>query len=391
MARKHEPSSFSPPTPPYGFPADPLAESDISAILVDEPMDLLLEKELFVEADPLHAEEMELALVNFSDPSLALPRSNTDDLIRLYLQEIGRVPLLKVAEEIDLARQIKTWLELEEKRHRLRKQLNHIPSDRELAEFTGEPLDVLTKIIARGKRAKAHLINANLRLVVSVAKKYQGRGLPLLDLIQEGTLGLIRAAEKFDYTRGFKFSTYATWWIRQGITRAIAMQARTIRLPVHVVEKVNKIKKATRQLSQQLGRSPNEAEIAKAVEMDVEQLRFVRRAIQMPVSLETPVGREEDTALGDLIQAQGEIPEQEVVHSLMRQDLEDLLQTLTPRERDVLRLRYGLVDGRSRTLDEVGQYFTLTRERIRQIEARALRKLRHPQRLRRVREYLEGH
>ncbi len=329
-------------------------------------------------------------LVNWSENTSNLPRHGTDDLIRLYLQEIGRVPLLKGAEEVDLARQVKAWLDVEEKRQTLSKKLTYLPTDLELAAHLEEPFELVSKLIQRGKRAKKHLINANLRLVVSVAKKYQGRGLPLLDLIQEGTLGLIRAAEKFDYTRGFKFSTYATWWIRQGITRAIAMQARTIRLPVHVVEKVNKVKKATRQLSQQLGRAPLEREVAEAVEMDVEQLRFVRRAIQVPVSLETPVGREEDTALGDLIQSPGPMPEQEVIHTLMRQDLEELLHTLTPREREVLRLRYGLVDGRSRTLDEVGQYFTLTRERIRQIESRALRKLRHPQRLRRVREYLEG-
>jgi len=302
------------------------------------------------------------------------PRGNTDDLIRLYLQEIGRVPLLKGNEEIELARQIRAWLDCE---RQLKKG--------ELTEYEHPEL-----VINRGKRAKAHLIKANLRLVVSVAKKYQGRGMLLLDLIQEGTIGLIRAAEKFDYTRGFKFSTYATWWIRQGITRAIAMQARTIRLPVHVVEKVNKVKKATRQLSQQLGHHPSEKELATFLEMDIEQLRFVRRAIQVPISLETPVGREEDTALGDLIQAQGDLPEQEVTHTLMRQDLEALLHTLTPREREVLRLRYGLMDGQSRTLDEVGQYFALTRERIRQIEARALRKLRHPQRLLRIREYLEG-
>ncbi|MBC8121938.1 MAG: RNA polymerase sigma factor RpoD [Gemmatimonadaceae bacterium] len=331
--------------------------------------------------DDLPESDVELSVVE----EVATARGNTEDLVRLYLQEIGRVPLLKPAEEIELARRISTWLQYEEKRR----------------NFTPDVLDVwllqanLTApqwalIVRDGQRAKAHLVKANLRLVVSVAKRYQGRGLHLLDLIQEGTLGLIRAAEKFDYTRGFKFSTYATWWIRQGITRAIAMQARTIRLPVHIVEKVNRIKKATRQLSQQLGRTPSEDEIAEAVEMDSEQLRFVRKAIQLPVSLETPVGREEDTALGDLIQAKGDEPEQGVVRDLMCQDLEALLQTLTPRERDVLRLRYGLLDGRSRTLDEVGQQFSLTRERIRQIEARALRKLRHPQRLQRVREYLEG-
>ncbi|BAC89275.1 RNA polymerase sigma factor RpoD [Gloeobacter violaceus] len=341
------------------------------------PSDDLWSDEVLVEAE---AETEVLAPEEFT-----VVRGSTDDLVRLYLQEIGRVALLKPAEEIELARRIATWLSLEEKRSKF--QAVAAESWLESANLTPQQWST---IVREGERAKAHLVKANLRLVVSVAKKYQGRGLHLLDLIQEGTLGLIRAAEKFDYTRGFKFSTYATWWIRQGITRAIAMQARTIRLPVHIVEKVNRIKKATRQLSQQLGRSPSEDEIAQAVEMDADQLRFVRKAIQLPVSLETPVGREEDTALGDLIQAKGNEPEHGVVRDLMNQDLESLLQTLTPRERDVLRLRYGLIDGRSRTLDEVGQQFGLTRERIRQIEARALRKLRHPQRLQRVREYLEG-
>jgi RNA polymerase primary sigma factor len=341
------------------------------------PSDDIWSDEVQVEAE---AEAEVLAPEEF-----AVVRGSTDDLVRLYLQEIGRVPLLKPAEEIELARRIATWLSLEEKRSKF--QAVAAESWLDAANLTPQQW---ATIVREGERAKAHLVKANLRLVVSVAKKYQGRGLHLLDLIQEGTLGLIRAAEKFDYTRGFKFSTYATWWIRQGITRAIAMQARTIRLPVHIVEKVNRIKKATRQLSQQLGRSPSEDEIAEAVEMDADQLRFVRKAIQLPVSLETPVGREEDTALGDLIQAKGNEPEHGVVRDLMNQDLESLLQTLTPRERDVLRLRYGLIDGRSRTLDEVGQQFGLTRERIRQIEARALRKLRHPQRLQRVREYLEG-
>ena len=337
------------------------------------------------------AEEPERSVVVESELS-ARPASKagTDDLVRMYLQEIGRVPLLKASEEIELARRIADWLVMEEARLTLKAELERMPTEVEMAAVLKLTVPEYRRKVHEGKKAKAHLIKANLRLVVSVAKKYQGRGLPLLDLIQEGTLGLIRAAEKFDHTRGFKFSTYATWWIRQGITRAIAMQARTIRLPVHIVEKVNKIKKMTRQLSQQFGRTPTEREVAEAVDMEPEQLRFVRRAIQLPVSLETPVGREEDTALGDLIQAQGDMPEQDVTRSLMRQDLESLLQTLTGRERDVLRLRYGLADGRTRTLDEVGQHFALTRERIRQIEARALRKLRHPQRLQKVREYLEG-
>ncbi len=340
---------------------------------------------ILAPAELLKAEPLRVSLKSPSSIS-----SRSDDSIRLYLQEIGRIPLLKGNEEVDLARQIKQWSDLEQKRQRLHKQLGRVVSESEFAEYSGETTMTLTRISQRGQRAKAHLIKANLRLVVSIAKKYQGRGLSLLDLIQEGTLGLIRAAEKFDYARGFKFSTYATWWVRQGITRAIALQARTIRLPVHVVEKINRLKKATRQLSQQLGRTPTEQELARELELDVSQLRAVRRAMQVPVSLESPVGREEDTMLGELIPCPGTAPDQEVIQSLMRQDVEKLLETLAPRERDVLRLRYGLEDGRGHTLDEVGHHFSLTRERIRQIEVRALRKLRHPQRLQRVKDYLEN-
>ena len=276
-----------------------------------------------------------------------------DDPVRMYLREIGRISLLSGDEEIELARKI--------------------------AEG-GEA----------GMRAKRKLVQANLRLVVSIAKKYVGRGMLFLDLIQEGNLGLIRAAEKFDHERGYKFSTYATWWIRQAITRAIADQARTIRIPVHMVETINKLKKTTRKLAQELSRKPSEEELAKAMGISIVKLREIIKGAQEPLSLETPIGKEEDSRLGDFIEDRdAEAPAQSVAHELVREDLTEVLAGLSPRERDVLRLRFGLDDGRQRTLEEVGQLFGVTRERIRQIEAKALRKLRHPNRSRRLREYID--
>jgi len=276
-----------------------------------------------------------------------------DDPVRMYLREIGRISLLSGDEEIELARKI--------------------------AEG-GEA----------GMRAKRKLVQANLRLVVSIAKKYVGRGMLFLDLIQEGNLGLIRAAEKFDHERGYKFSTYATWWIRQAITRAIADQARTIRIPVHMVETINKLKKTTRKLAQELSRKPSEEELAKAMGISIVKLREIIKVAQEPLSLETPIGKEEDSRLGDFIEDRdAEAPAQSVAHELLREDLTEVLAGLSPRERDVLRLRFGLDDGRQRTLEEVGQLFGVTRERIRQIEAKALRKLRHPNRSRRLREYID--
>lgn len=276
-----------------------------------------------------------------------------DDPVRMYLREIGRIPLLTGDEEIELARQI----------------------------------------VAGGKqgaRAKQKLVQANLRLVVSIAKKYVGRGMLFLDLIQEGNLGLIRAAEKFDHERGYKFSTYATWWIRQAITRAIADQARTIRIPVHMVETINKLKKITRKLAQELSRKPTEDELAHAMAISVPKLRDIIKVAQEPLSLETPIGKEEDSRLGDFIEdREAKAPATTVAHELLREDLTEVLSSLSPRERDVLRLRFGLDDGRQRTLEEVGQLFGVTRERIRQIEAKALRKLRHPNRSRRLKEYIE--
>jgi RNA polymerase primary sigma factor len=276
-----------------------------------------------------------------------------DDPVRMYLREIGRIPLLTSTQEIELARKI---------------------------EAGG----------AEGAIAKRKLVQANLRLVVSIAKKYVGRGMLFLDLIQEGNLGLIRGAEKFDHERGYKFSTYATWWIRQSITRSIADQARTIRIPVHMVETINKLKKMTRQLAQDKGRKPTEEEIAASMEITVSRLREIVKMAQEPVSLETPVGKEDDSKLGDFIEDRdGETPAMSVTQELLREDIIEVMATLSPRERDVLRLRFGLDDGRQRTLEEVGQLFGVTRERIRQIEAKALRKLRHPNKSRRLREYMD--
>lgn len=273
-----------------------------------------------------------------------------DDPVKVYLKEIGRVPLLSSDEEIELAIRI---------------------SDGDVA-------------------AKQRLSEANLRLVVSIAKRYLGRGMQFLDLIQEGNLGLIKAVEKFDYTKGFKFSTYATWWIRQAITRAIADQARTIRIPVHMVETINKVKKVQSQLLHQNGHEPSADEIAEELDMPVDKVREIMRVAQEPVSLETPIGEEEDSHLGDFIpDNDAPAPADAASHTMLREQLSDVLSTLTPREEKVLRLRFGLQDGRSRTLEEVGKEFNVTRERIRQIEAKALRKLRHPSRSRKLKDYLD--
>jgi len=312
----------------------------------------------------------------------------TEDSIRLYLQEIGRIRLLRADEEIELARKIADLLELERLRDDLEEGLEREPSDAEWAESVGMPLPQFRYRLHLGRRAKDKMVQSNLRLVVSIAKKYMNRGLSFQDLIQEGSLGLIRAAEKFDHEKGYKFSTYATWWIRQAITRAIADQSRTIRLPVHLYETISRIKKTTKLLSQEMGRKPTEEEIAERMEMTIEKLRFIAKSAQLPISLETPIGKEEDSRLGDFIESDGETPEDDVSKSLLREDLEGVLGTLSPRERDVLRLRYGLDDGRMKTLEEIGQIFNVTRERIRQIEAKALRKLRHPNRNSVLREYI---
>ena len=305
----------------------------------------------------------------------------TGDPVRMYLKEIGKVPLLTAAEEIDLAMKIEAGVAATEELER--------------AEADGVELDRrekrrLGRIEQVGLDAKQQLIEANLRLVVSIAKRYVGRGMLFLDLIQEGNLGLIRAVEKFDYTKGFKFSTYATWWIRQAITRAIADQARTIRIPVHMVETINKVKKVSYQLLHANGREPSAEEIAEELDMPVDKVREIMRVAQEPVSLETPIGEEEDSHLGDFIpDDDAPAPADAASHTLLKETLGSVLDSLTPREEKVLRLRFGLEDGRSRTLEEVGKEFNVTRERIRQIEAKALRKLRHPSRSKKLKDFLD--
>jgi RNA polymerase primary sigma factor len=313
----------------------------------------------------------------------------TEDSIRVYLQEIGRIRLLRPDEEIELARKIADLLQLEEIAAQFEADHGRQPDNKEWAALMEMPSIKFRRRLMLGRRAKEKMVQSNLRLVVSIAKKYMNRGLSFQDLIQEGSLGLIRAAEKFDHEKGYKFSTYATWWIRQAITRAIADQSRTIRLPVHLYETISRIKKTTKTLSQEFGRKPTEEEIAESMEMTIEKLRFIAKSAQLPISLETPIGKEEDSRLGDFIEADIENPEQDVAKNLLREDLEGVLATLSPRERDVLRLRYGLDDGRMKTLEEIGQIFDVTRERIRQIEAKALRKLRHPNRNGVLKEYIK--
>jgi len=306
------------------------------------------------EADEV--DESDLALIEaeeeeISNIDLTVPEGiSTEDPVRMYLKEIGKVPLLSADEEIGLAQRMEQG----------------------------------------DKNARKRLAEANLRLVVSIAKRYVGRGMQFLDLIQEGNLGLIKAVEKFDYRKGYKFSTYATWWIRQAITRAIADQARTIRIPVHMVETINKLIRVQRQLLQELGREPLPEEVAKEMNIPVERVREIQKISQEPVSLETPIGEEEDSHLGDFIQDDNvPVPAEAAAFTLLKEQLMEVLGTLTDREQKVLRLRFGLDDGRARTLEEVGKEFNVTRERIRQIEAKALRKLRHPSRSRKLKDYLE--
>ena len=307
--------------------------------------------------DDLDLDDLDESIVKDDTPmeieeiDLSLPKGiSIDDPVRMYLKEIGKIPLLKPHEEVELARRMHEGDEL----------------------------------------AKQRLVEANLRLVVSIAKRYVGRGMLFLDLIQEGNLGLIKAVEKFDYVKGFKFSTYATWWIRQAITRAIADQARTIRIPVHMVETINKLIRVSRQLLQELGRDPKPEEIAKEMDMTEDKVREIMKIAQDPVSLETPIGEEEDSHLGDFIpDDDAPAPAEAAAYSLLKEQIEDVLGSLNEREQKVLKLRFGLEDGRARTLEEVGKEFDVTRERIRQIEAKALRKLRHPSRSKKLRDYLD--
>ena len=306
-----------------------------------------------------------------------------DDPVRMYLKEIGKVDLLTPDEEVELAKKMQAGMEAKEKIKELDER-----------QHNGEQIDekeyqALRKAIRGGENAKKRLSEANLRLVVSIAKRYVGRGMLFLDLIQEGNLGLLKAVEKFDCTKGFKFSTYATWWIRQAITRAIADQARTIRIPVHMVETINKVIRVSRQLLQELGHDPQPEEIAEEMNMPVERVREILKIAQEPVSLETPIGEEEDSHLGDFIPDDDALePAEAASFTLLKEQLVEVLKTLTPREEKVLRLRFGIEDGRTRTLEEVGKEFNVTRERIRQIEAKALRKLRHPSRSKKLKDFL---
>ncbi len=308
----------------------------------------LLQEEL-EEPDIEDLQEVEDIKLDEIDLTAGIEGISIDDPVRMYLREIGKIPLLSYDEELELAQ----------------------------------------KVLEDNEEAKKKLAESNLRLVVSIAKKYVGRGMLFLDLIQEGNMGLIKAVEKFDYTKGFKFSTYATWWIRQAITRAIADQARTIRIPVHMVETINKLIRTSRHLLQQLGREPTPEEIAKEMEIPVEKVAEIQKIAQDPVSLETPIGEEDDSHLGDFIQDDDSpAPQDSAAYTMLKEQLEEVMETLTPREAKVLKLRFGLEDGKARTLEEVGKEFMVTRERIRQIEAKALRKLRHPSRSRKLRDYM---
>ncbi len=314
----------------------------------------------------------------------------TDDSVKMYLKEIGTIPLLSTNEEIELAKMISRGEELDKYSKALEIELDREPNTEQIAEKMNISVEDVKDIRRKSHESAKRLTRANLRLVVSIAKKYVGRGMLFLDLIQEGNLGLIRAVEKFDHKKGYKFSTYATWWIRQAITRAIADQARTIRIPVHMVETINRFKKISRRLSQELGRKPSEEEIAVEMEVTVDKFREIVKVAQEPISLETPIGKEDDSRLGDFIEDKdSETPVISVTNELLRQDINRVLKTLSQREQEVLQLRFGLDDGRQKTLEEVGQAFGVTRERIRQIEAKALRKLRHPNRNRTLREYME--
>mgnify|MGYP005929908805 FL=1 len=329
-------------------------------------------------------DEVEVEKIDLSVPEGV----SVEDPVRMYLKEIGKVPLLSADEEIELAQNMEDGAVAIEKINVLKGRLDGA-SEEEKAEIK-EEIKTLQRDVDKGADAKKRLAEANLRLVVSIAKRYVGRGMLFLDLIQEGNLGLIKAVEKFDYKKGYKFSTYATWWIRQAITRAIADQARTIRIPVHMVETINKLIRVSRQLLQELGREPSPEEIAKEMSMPVDRVREILKISQEPVSLETPIGEEEDSHLGDFIKDDNvPVPADAAAFTLLKEQLEEVLGTLTEREQKVLTLRFGLEDGRARTLEEVGKEFNVTRERIRQIEAKALRKLRHPSRSRKLKDYLD--
>ena len=407
-------------------------EADNSSINLDTELDL--ENTDKISSDKLPDELIEIDL-DTADPDSVYRRASrtTTDLVRLYLQEIGRVPLLERDEEVSEAQKVQRHINIIEQRiqageagnttlqefsklidvyERLVTQLSHRPSMKRWSMAVGMEISVLKEKVAVGKqawaelvgcdvkeldriqksgiRAKEHMIKANLRLVVSVAKKYQNRGLELLDLIQEGTLGLERAVEKFDPTKGYRFSTYAYWWIRQGITRAIATQSRTIRLPVHITEKLNKIKKAQRKISQEMGRTPKIEDLAKELDMTAPQIREVLLRVPRSVSLEIKVGKEKDTELGDLLETESASPEETLMRESLQKDLHYLLSELTSREREVIQMRFGFGGEKPFSLAEIGRCLELSRERVRQIEAKALQKLRQPRRRNLIRDYLES-
>ena len=357
------------------------------------------------ETEPPLDEIAEIEEEELVDPNSLVDSFNIDDPVRMYLKEIGKVSLLSAEGEVELASAIaagnkaKATLIAWEKANGqdveplldAEDPVGEIEiSDEEIKDLSEEDLAKLRKLVSEGDVAKQKLAEANLRLVVSIAKRYAGRGMLFLDLIQEGNLGLIKAVEKFDYTKGYKFSTYATWWIRQAITRAIADQARTIRIPVHMVETINKVKKVSSQLLHKNGHEPSAEEIAAELNMPVDKVREIMRVAQEPVSLETPIGEEEDSHLGDFIpDDEAPAPAEAASHTLLKEQLDEVLTSLTEREAKVLRLRFGLEDGRPRTLEEVGKEFDVTRERIRQIEAKALRKLRHPSRSKKLKDFLD--
>ena len=354
-----------------------LEQNNVDVLRITEVDDVDDEEIILSEEDEVDVENIDLSVpegISIEDP------------VRMYLKEIGKVPLLSAEEE--LAQKMEAGAVGKEKIAILEKRVDNV--DEAEAEELRQEIRNLQRDVDLGDEAKKRLAEANLRLVVSIAKRYVGRGMLFLDLIQEGNLGLIKAVEKFDYCKGFKFSTYATWWIRQAITRAIADQARTIRIPVHMVETINKLIRVSRQLLQELGREPTPEEIAEEMSLPVERVREILKISQEPVSLETPIGEEEDSHLGDFIQDDNvPVPADAAAFTLLKEQLVEVLGTLTEREQKVLRLRFGLDDGRARTLEEVGKEFNVTRERIRQIEAKALRKLRHPSRSRKLKDYLD--
>ncbi|RKI91140.1 RNA polymerase sigma factor RpoD [Parablautia intestinalis] len=356
-----------------------LEQNNVDVLRITEVDDVDDEEIILTEEDEVDVENIDLSVpdgVSIEDP------------VRMYLKEIGKVPLLNAEEEIELAQKMENGAVAKEKIVILEKRLENLTGEE--ANDLKEEIQKLKIELDTGDEAKKRLAEANLRLVVSIAKRYVGRGMLFLDLIQEGNLGLIKAVEKFDYRKGYKFSTYATWWIRQAITRAIADQARTIRIPVHMVETINKLIRVSRQLLQELGREPTPEEIAEEMSLPVERVREILKISQEPVSLETPIGEEEDSHLGDFIQDDNvPVPADAAAFTLLKEQLIEVLGTLTEREQKVLRLRFGLDDGRARTLEEVGKEFNVTRERIRQIEAKALRKLRHPSRSRKLKDYLD--